>query len=289
MTPPSYGKVVGRFLVAIGDGVDADTYPDGVVPTGTITFTPSVTKVLVANGSPDPFTYELQPVTATLDSSGYLSFNNQTGVWLVATDDTNTNPTDFSYTVQYNIAYTGGVIDRSKFDIKVPTSVSSDPTTFTDLTRAAPIATSTGTAIVQGPAGPVTDLTIGTVTTGTPAASITGSAPTKRLNLVLPDSGGGAVSLVDAHLTGTPTAPTPPTTNNNTTIATTAFVQAAIAVLTALTANCGLVGYNASTHTWPARPSTPGPVEWMSTNDPAAIQPPAMAIGDSWVQHPDAV
>ncbi|MGH1547982.1 hypothetical protein ACRAWB_01905 [Leifsonia poae] len=290
-TPPSYGKVVGRYLVAVGDGIDADVLPDGVVPTGTVTLTPSVAQVLVANGNPDPFTYELQPITATLDSSGYLTFNGQQGVWLVATDDTNTNPTDFSYTVQLNVSYSGGVVDRRKFDIKVPASTASDPSTFTDLTRSAPIASSSGTAIVQGPPGPVTDLTIGTVTSGsTPSASITGTAPSKRLNLVLPNSGGGTVSLDNAALTGTPTAPTPPASDNNTRIATTAFVQTNIAGLTSATPNTGSVGYNSSTHTWPPRPSIPnGPVEWRSTNDPSAIQPPGMLIGDSWVQHPDAV
>ncbi|MGN7799046.1 hypothetical protein [Leifsonia sp. 22587] len=192
LQPPSYGKVVGRFLVGIGDGVDADALPDAVVPTGTITFTPSVKKVLIANGSPDPLTLELQPVTATIDSSGYLSFNNQPGVTLVATNDSNINPTDFTYSVQYNIAYSGGVIDQSKFDIKVPAASLTDSTTWTDLTKAAPVPTAAGTAIVKGDPGPVTDLTIGTVTQGTVAsASITGSAPQKRLNLVLPAGTGG--------------------------------------------------------------------------------------------------
>lgn len=207
MQPPSNGKVVGRFLVGIGDGTDADTLPDAAVPTGTITFTPSVKKVLVANGSPDPFTFELQPITATIDSSGYLTFNNQTGVWLVATNDTNTNPTDFTYSVQYNIAYSGGVIDTSKFDIKVPASTT-DPATWTDLTKAAPVPSSIGTAIVKGDPGGVTDLTIGTVSQGTTAAAtITGSAPQKYLNLVLPvgtGGGGGGTGTVTSVNTKLP-------------------------------------------------------------------------------------
>lgn len=199
LTPPSYGKVVGRFVVAIGDGVDADVYPDGMAATGTVTFTPSASKVLVASGQPDPFTFELQPVTATLDSSGYLTFNNATGVWLVATNDTNTNPTGFTYSVQYNITYSGGLIDKSKFDIAVPASSLADSSTWTDLTKAAPVPSSTGTAIVQGPAGPAgpaNTLTIGAVTTGTAAASITGSSPNQVLNLTLPSGGSGTVKTV---------------------------------------------------------------------------------------------
>lgn len=207
LTPPSYGKVVGRFIVGIGDGVDADVYPDGAVPTGTVTFTPSVTKVLVANGSPDPFTFELQPITATLDSSGYLTFNNQSGVWLVATNDTTTNPSGFTYSVQYNISYSGGVIDKSKFDISVPTSSLTDSSTWTDLSKVSPVPSSAGNAIVVGPAGQVTDLTIGVVQSGpTAAASITGTAPAKQLNLTIPTavSGGGGVGTVTSVNGNTP-------------------------------------------------------------------------------------
>lgn len=40
--------------------------------------------------------------------------------------------------------------------------------------------------VVKGDPGEVTDLTIGTVDTGTPAATITGTAPNKSLNLTLP-------------------------------------------------------------------------------------------------------
>lgn len=203
-TPPASGKVVGRFLVAIGDGVDADVLPDGAVPTGTITFTPTVKKVLIANGSPDPFTFELQPVSATIDASGYLTFNGQTGVWLVATNDPSTNPPDFNWTVQYNIVYSGGVIDSSKFDIKVPIALAGDATTWTDLARVSPVPSSTGSAITVGPPGPVTDLTIGTVTTGTAAATITGNAPSKQLNLVLPTGGGGGAGTVTSVNGATP-------------------------------------------------------------------------------------
>lgn len=384
-----YGKVVGRFGVAIGDGIDSDVYPDTTPPTGTVTFTPTVPKVLVATGAPDPITLELQPITATLDSSGYLTFNGQQGVWLVATDSTVTNPYGWTYTVQYNISYGGGVIDKSRFDIAVPTSNLTTASTWTDLTKATPVPTSTGNLITKGdpgPAGPANSLTIGTVTTGPASATITGTSPNQVLNLTLPNGvGAGTVTAVsgvspdgtgnvpltkaavglgnvdntadaskvftasqisdsttigrtvlsaanaaavraaigagtsslaigttagtaaDAStvalasqlgnyallnsptFTGTPQAPTRPSGDNNTYLATTAFVQAAIAGLFSSTPNTGMVGYNASTHAWPSRPSTSGPVMWVSTNDASAAQPAAMAIGDSWVQHPDAV
>jgi hypothetical protein len=189
LSPPNYGKVVGRFIVETGDGVDSDVYPDGVVPTGTVTFTPSVTKVLVATGAPDPVTLELLPIVATIDSSGYLSFNGAQGVWLVATDDSRTNPSGFTYTVQYNISYSSTVIDKSTFSISVPSASLTDSSTWTDLTLKTPVASSTGASTVVGPAGPVTDLTMGTVASGpTPSATITGTAPNKVLNLVLPNA-----------------------------------------------------------------------------------------------------
>lgn len=200
LTPPNYGKVVGRFIVAVGDGVDSDVYPDGVVPTGTVTFTPSASKVLVANGAPDPVTLELLPIVATIDSSGYLSFNGATGVWLVATDDVRTNPSGFTYKVTYNITYSSTVIDKSTFDIAVPASSLTDATTWTDLTKVTPVQSSPGTATIvgpAGPAGPANSLSIGTVTTGTAAASVTGAAPNQVLNLVLPSGGGsGTVKTV---------------------------------------------------------------------------------------------
>jgi hypothetical protein len=50
----------------------------------------------------------------------------------------------------------------------------------------------TSVAGPAGPAGPPNSLTIGTVTTGTAAATITGTAPSQTLNLVLPSGGGGS-------------------------------------------------------------------------------------------------
>ena len=44
----------------------------------------------------------------------------------------------------------------------------------------------------QGPAGPANSLSIGTVTSGTAAATITGTAPNQTLNLVLPPGAAGA-------------------------------------------------------------------------------------------------
>lgn len=93
--------------------------------------------------------------------------------------------------------------------------------------------------------------------------------------------------------TGDPKAPTPATTDNDTSVATTAFVRAAISnyAPAAGGGTANQVYWNATTQAWTAttRPSVTGPVVLWSTNDAGATRPSWMAIGDAWVQHPDAV
>lgn len=94
--------------------------------------------------------------------------------------------------------------------------------------------------------------------------------------------------------TGDPKAPTPATTDNDTSIATTAYVRAAITTYAPTGSGGGTanqVYWNATTQAWTvtARPAVTGPVILWSTNDANATRPSWMAIGDSWVRHPDAV
>lgn len=95
--------------------------------------------------------------------------------------------------------------------------------------------------------------------------------------------------LASPAFTGNPTVPTAPAGDNDLSIANTSWVRTLVSTVVSLVSNMGHVGYNASTDTWPGRPSTSGPVAWWSTNDPAAVRPPGMLVGDSWIQHPDAV
>lgn len=154
LTPLKYGKVVGRYVAIVGDGTDADVYPDASALAGTITFTPSPESFTVVAANPDPVTVVPQTIVATLDSDGYITFNGQKGVWLAATDDTSTNPSGFTYTVQYNLTYSGTVVKKNKFSISVPASDPTNPATFTDLANAAPAVTSNGAVITTGPPGP---------------------------------------------------------------------------------------------------------------------------------------
>jgi hypothetical protein len=141
----SYGTVVGRFLAAVADGTeDADLNPDGIPVTGSVTFTPSVSAILVDSSVP-PVTILPTPITATLDAQGYLSLNGVRGIKLVATDSSFTNPTAFTYEVSFkNMRYAGGAnVNYPSYSIAVPTD------STTDLSLTAPVPTSTGNPVLR--------------------------------------------------------------------------------------------------------------------------------------------
>lgn len=140
-----YGKVVGRFLLAIADGPDADQTPDADTPVGTVTFTPSVMSVKNITATP-PVELIPRPITCTVDSEGYvLAPNGQRGLWLVATDDTDNNPSGWTYTVTVIFPAIG--YNRT-YSIEVPEGVE------TDLAVASPVVSSPGNAVTVGPPGP---------------------------------------------------------------------------------------------------------------------------------------
>ena len=99
-----------------------------------------------------------------------------------------------------------------------------------------------------GATGATNSLSIGTVTNGlTAAATITGSAPSQTLNLVLPLNANAIdaasiqsltnKTLVSPEFTGIPIAPTAVAGTNTTQLATTAFVTSAVATASSLKAN----------------------------------------------------
>lgn len=104
-----YGTVVGRFLLAYADGSDVDLNPDGVAATGSIFFVPSVNAVRNATASPAPVTIMPATVECTLDSEGYLvGPQGSRGVRLIATDDPDTTPNNWYWTVKFNLADQSG-------------------------------------------------------------------------------------------------------------------------------------------------------------------------------------
>ena len=87
-----YGKVVGRYIVALGDGVDADRLPDAIAAKGYIGFEPL--NRIMKSVSPIPTTINKNPIDGMLDLNGDLiDFNGDLGVWLIVGD----------YRVFYNI------------------------------------------------------------------------------------------------------------------------------------------------------------------------------------------
>lgn len=98
----SYGIVKGRFLLAYADGIDADLYPDGAAAKGSIMFTPSAANIKDWTASPVPVTMLPATVECVLDSEGYLlGKDGSRGVRLLATNDPDLNPGDWTWRVDY--------------------------------------------------------------------------------------------------------------------------------------------------------------------------------------------
>lgn len=144
-TNVGYGKVVGRFLLAVADTTgDTDHDPDAAIPVGTITFTPSVVSVKNITAEP-PVELIPRPITCTVNAEGYMiDPTGEQGVWLVATDDTDNNPSGWTYTVTVIFPSIG--YNRS-YSIAVPEGIE------TDLALVSPVVSSPGNAIVLGPEG----------------------------------------------------------------------------------------------------------------------------------------
>ena len=151
LNPLVYGKIEGRFLAAVGDtNADVDLYPDGVPMVGTVTFSPNAGYVRVATLIPAPAIVAPMPIVCTLDSEGYLSYNGSRGVWLVATDSPYTNPTNFTYSVSFNVVSPTGVsVNIGSFSIPIPSGSTQNLFTLV------PVSSSAGTITLTGPPGPV--------------------------------------------------------------------------------------------------------------------------------------
>jgi hypothetical protein len=137
----SYGRVTGRFLLAVADGVDVDQHPDGVPAEGTVTFTASVPYVRFPGS---PAVVLPSALVCALDEDGYLlDGQGEQGVYLVATNDPDGNPVDWTYTVSLNFS---GIL-VPPFSIQVPAGAE------IDLAQVIPVASSDGTLTIQGPPG----------------------------------------------------------------------------------------------------------------------------------------
>lgn len=186
-TNVSYGTVTGRFLLAYADGSDLDPNPDGVAAKGTILFTPSPNYVKNTSASPAPVTILPATIECNLDSDGYLLGSDGTrGVRLVATDDADNNPVNWTWRATFRLTDQSDTPTRGipDFSFELPGS------TTVDLTTAMPVPDANGTYYLVGPAGPANSLSVGTVTTGAAGSSaavvITGTAPSQTISFTIP-------------------------------------------------------------------------------------------------------
>lgn len=155
-----YGTVVGQFIASVGDTEsDIDALPDSKPMGGSIVFTPSVPYVKNVSNPDNPITIVKTSITAILDEEGYIctptidpvTLKYIRGIKLVATDDPNLNPVNWTWNVDYRLTDSGKQVAGPA---RHPISVAMDATV--DLTLAAPVASSPGNAIVRGPSGIIT-------------------------------------------------------------------------------------------------------------------------------------
>ena len=130
-----FGRVRMRVLLGVPDSPDDDDeFPEARGASGNVKFVPAVTRVVNTTGS-EPVTIGLPTVEGTFDEEGYLCGpDGVPGVYLIATDDTDNQPVNWTYKVQFNV--TGVAIPT--IDIHVPED--SD----TDLTLITPVPSSPG-------------------------------------------------------------------------------------------------------------------------------------------------
>ena len=143
-----HGTFTGRFGFMDADSHDPDRAPDITSATGgTVTITPSIRSVRYT-GAQGPMILAARPAKGVIDSEGYLCTATadgdagDRGMVFPATDDTDLNPTDWTYEVSIIL---DGQVRIGTFNVKLPTD------STVDLSLAAPVPSSGGTAIVVDP------------------------------------------------------------------------------------------------------------------------------------------
>jgi hypothetical protein len=220
----SFGTVKARFILAYSDSVDSGSEPDALPAAGSVFFTASPILLKNASASPDPVTILPAPVEVPLDADGYLrSFAGEAGlgVRLVATDDPDNNPVNWTWRADFRLTDPDGTpVSLPSFSFSLPSNAT------VDLTDLSPVPSADGTFYLVGPAGPANVLTAGTVTTGaagsSAAVTITGTSPAQTINFTIPQGiqgiqgeqgptgatgpeGDAATIAVGTVTTGTPT------------------------------------------------------------------------------------
>lgn len=140
-----YTKITGRFADLVGDLTDNDELPDELwCDGGTITFTPSVSEITLTGESPQ-VKAKVRPITVTVDSLGYLTYNGQRRVYV----ESSKNPAKgrVNWTWRVDFAVTRGE-QNVPFD-----SFSFVADADSDLASLTPVDTSPGVITLKGDKG----------------------------------------------------------------------------------------------------------------------------------------
>jgi hypothetical protein len=193
----SYGTVKGRFILAYGDTVDSGPEPDAIPAAGSVFFTASPVLLKNATASPDPVTILPATVEVPLDVDGYLrafAGTDGLGVRLVATDDPENNPVNWTWRVDFRLTDPAGTpLTLPSFSFSLASGAT------VDLTSVSPVPDANGTFYLvgptgatgaTGPAGPANALTVSGTTTGAAGSSasvtVSGTSPTQSLAFTIP-------------------------------------------------------------------------------------------------------
>lgn len=160
MADLDYVRVVGRFGIVVRDNpLELGLEPETIwCDAGEIRFTPLISSVKVTDATPVPVTLGQAVISATVDSSGYLSFNGTQEIQLVDLSSTKVNPYMSSGKATHKVEFLG--MKAGVLDVKLPTPVNvrlaadmADENGVVDLTRVMPVPVSGGTAQIIGPRG----------------------------------------------------------------------------------------------------------------------------------------
>jgi hypothetical protein len=196
----SYGTVTGRFIVAYQDSSDSGQEPDIIPASGSIFFTASPSLIKDITASPAPVSILPAVVEATLDSDGYLcGFGTTRGIVLVATDDPDGNPVDWTWRADFRLTdSTQTPLTVAPFSFELPGG------TTVDLAVASPVPSANGEYYIVGPQGPSGTIAVGTVTTGTPTSPATvtnvGTSNNAIFNFSIPKGDTGDLDNLEADL-----------------------------------------------------------------------------------------
>lgn len=142
-----YVKVIGKYGVVVGDGADLDDFPDTLFcDSGTVTFTPLIGEMKVTE---IPAALVNQPIIATINSNGELTYGNNPFIWLLDLGSSKISPNipldHATYRVSFkNMEYEGKAVTFADFAFHPL------PGQDNDLALMSPVQVGKGQAIVRG-------------------------------------------------------------------------------------------------------------------------------------------